>query len=62
MTSETVGFIGLGIMGSPMAKNLVDAGYDVVGHNRSDEPVADLEESAARVRKRQKRSPNARTS
>jgi len=31
----TVAFIGLGIMGLPMAKNLLDAGYDVVGHNRS---------------------------
>ncbi|MFC5746595.1 2-hydroxy-3-oxopropionate reductase [Actinomadura rugatobispora] len=30
----TVGFIGLGIMGGPMAANLVDAGFDVVGHNR----------------------------
>jgi 2-hydroxy-3-oxopropionate reductase len=31
----TVGFIGLGIMGLPMAKNLVSAGFDVVGYNRS---------------------------
>lgn len=31
----TVGFIGLGIMGGPMAANLVHAGYDVVGYNRS---------------------------
>lgn len=30
-----VGFIGLGIMGSPMACNLVRAGFDVVGYNRS---------------------------
>src|SRR5699024_729466 len=44
MSHETVGFIGLGIMGGPMATNLVDAGYDVVGHNRSPEPVAELEE------------------
>jgi 2-hydroxy-3-oxopropionate reductase len=27
----TVGFIGLGIMGSPMAVHLVDAGHDVIG-------------------------------
>jgi 2-hydroxy-3-oxopropionate reductase len=33
MTS--VGFIGLGIMGGPMAANLVEAGFDVVGYNRS---------------------------
>jgi 2-hydroxy-3-oxopropionate reductase len=30
----TVAFIGLGIMGRPMAANLVQAGFDVVGHSR----------------------------
>ena len=25
-----IGFIGLGIMGKPMAKNLIKAGYDLV--------------------------------
>ena len=44
MPDKTVGFIGLGIMGLPMAKNLVDAGYSVVGYNRSDEPVEELAE------------------
>lgn len=44
MTDMTVGFVGLGIMGLPMAKNLVDAGYRVVGHNRSDGPVEELVE------------------
>jgi len=39
MSDTTVGFIGLGIMGAPMAKNLLDAGYDVVGYNRSTEPI-----------------------
>ena len=29
----TVAFIGLGIMGGPMAGHLVEAGYDVVGYN-----------------------------
>jgi 2-hydroxy-3-oxopropionate reductase len=29
-----IGFIGLGIMGLPMAKNLVTAGHDVTGYNR----------------------------
>lgn len=42
MSQPTVGFIGLGIMGGPMAANLLDAGYDVVGYNRSDEPVEEL--------------------
>jgi len=31
----TVAFVGLGIMGAPMAANLVKAGFDVIGHNRS---------------------------
>lgn len=30
-----IGFIGLGIMGKPMAKNLLKAGYEVWVHNRS---------------------------
>ncbi|MDN3353805.1 NAD(P)-dependent oxidoreductase [Actinomadura sp. DC4] len=38
----TVAFIGLGIMGGPMAANLVDAGFDVIGHNRSREKTERL--------------------
>jgi 2-hydroxy-3-oxopropionate reductase len=34
-TLETVGFIGLGLMGRPMAHNLLKRGYRVVVHNRS---------------------------
>lgn len=30
-----IGFVGLGIMGGPMAANLVKAGFDVTGYNRS---------------------------
>jgi 2-hydroxy-3-oxopropionate reductase len=30
----TIGFVGLGIMGGPMASNLVKAGFDVIGYNR----------------------------
>jgi 2-hydroxy-3-oxopropionate reductase len=44
----TVGFIGLGIMGGPMAANLVKAGFDVVGHNRSPDPVRQLVEQGGR--------------
>ncbi|MFE6996737.1 2-hydroxy-3-oxopropionate reductase [Microbacterium sp. NPDC057659] len=40
MTS--IAFIGLGIMGLPMAKNLVTAGYDVTGFNRSQEAIDKL--------------------
>jgi 2-hydroxy-3-oxopropionate reductase len=31
----TVGFIGLGVMGGPMARNLLAVGFDVIGYNRS---------------------------
>ena len=44
----TVGFVGLGIMGGPMAANLAAAGFDVVGHNRSPDPVRRLEERGGR--------------
>ncbi|MFC7155861.1 NAD(P)-dependent oxidoreductase [Halomarina halobia] len=44
MPEKTVGFIGLGIMGLPMARNLLDAGYPVVGYNRSNDPVEELVE------------------
>ncbi len=32
---EKVGFVGLGIMGKPMARNLMQAGYDLVVHHQS---------------------------
>ncbi len=35
----TIAVIGLGVMGGPMAANLIKAGYDVVGYNRSPEKV-----------------------
>ena len=37
MAGEPLGFIGLGIMGSRMAANLVRAGYDVRAWNRTRE-------------------------
>jgi len=40
--AQTIGFIGLGIMGRPMAKNLLKAGYPVVVHSRSQGPVDEL--------------------
>lgn len=42
MTATTIGFVGLGIMGLPMAKNLVTSGYTVVGYNRSNGPIEDF--------------------
>src|ERR687888_2784722 len=32
-----IGFVGLGVMGGGIAKRLLDAGYRVVGHNRTRE-------------------------
>lgn len=37
-----VGFIGLGLMGKPMARRLLKAGYELVVHNRSRPPVEEL--------------------
>ena len=37
-----IGFIGLGIMGKPMAKNLLKAGYSLTVHDIRSEPVEEL--------------------
>ncbi|RZU63092.1 2-hydroxy-3-oxopropionate reductase [Zhihengliuella halotolerans] len=42
MAQQKIAFIGLGIMGLPMAKNLVAAGFSVAGYNRSPEKTAEL--------------------
>jgi 2-hydroxy-3-oxopropionate reductase len=39
---EKIGFIGLGIMGAPMAGHLLDAGYEVIATNHRGAPPADL--------------------
>ncbi|OLB60810.1 MAG: 2-hydroxy-3-oxopropionate reductase [Acidobacteria bacterium] len=33
--ADTIGFIGLGVMGKPMAKNLIKGGHSLVVYNRS---------------------------
>src|SRR5215204_7784064 len=47
--AEKVGFIGLGIMGRPMAKNLIEAGYDLVVYNRTREKTEELASEGATV-------------
>ena len=42
MANPTIGFIGLGVMGKPMAGNLIKAGYPLVVHNRSRGAVDEL--------------------
>jgi 2-hydroxy-3-oxopropionate reductase len=44
---ERIGFIGLGIMGQPMAGNLLAAGYPLTVHNRGHGPVDELAAAGA---------------
>jgi 2-hydroxy-3-oxopropionate reductase len=45
--STRIGFIGLGVMGLPMAGHLIDAGHDLVVNTRTREKAASLEEKGA---------------
>lgn len=47
MSKPAVGFIGLGIMGKPMAHNLLKADYPLMVHSRSRPPVDELAASGA---------------
>jgi 2-hydroxy-3-oxopropionate reductase len=49
MANLTIGFIGLGIMGKPMARNLLKAGYPLVVHNRSRAVVDELNKEGAQA-------------
>ena len=44
-----VGFIGLGIMGRPMSKNLLKAGHELVVYDLNQEAVRDLEACGAKA-------------
>jgi 2-hydroxy-3-oxopropionate reductase len=48
LADEVIGFVGLGIMGKPMALNLAAGGFDLVVHSRSPGPVDELVEAGAR--------------
>jgi len=43
---ERIGFIGLGNMGHPMAKNIEKAGFPLSVYNRSLEKAKDFEEKS----------------
>jgi 2-hydroxy-3-oxopropionate reductase len=47
--AEVIGFIGLGIMGRPMARNLIKAGYSLVVHSRSKDPVDEIVKAGAKA-------------
>ena len=49
MNNTKVGFIGLGIMGKPMARNLMKAGYSLVVYNRSRTAVDELTKEGAQA-------------
>ena len=46
---ETVAYLGMGLMGAPMARNLLKAGYSVVVYNRTREKAQSLVAEGARV-------------
>ena len=50
-TNKTIGFIGLGIMGIPMAKNLIKANFNLVVYNRTHSKTKELAELGASVAK-----------
>src|SRR5262245_36003540 len=46
--ADTIGFIGLGLMGKPMAKNLLKHGFPLVVHSRSAGPVDEVVAAGAK--------------
>lgn len=48
MKNQKIGFIGLGNMGNPMAKNLVKAGYELTVFDTNEKVVAELVEAGAK--------------
>src|SRR5437762_4130171 len=47
--AQVIGFIGLGIMGRPMARNLLKAGHPLVVHSRSQAPVDEIVKAGAKA-------------
>ena len=46
---KKIGFIGIGLMGLPMAKNLLKAGYNLKAFNRSQKKADELKEFGAEI-------------
>jgi 2-hydroxy-3-oxopropionate reductase len=44
---EKIGFIGVGIMGKPMAKNLINAGYDIIAYDIIEKALNEIVEYGA---------------
>ena len=46
---EKIGFVGLGIMGKPMSKNLLKAGYKLVVYDIVPKPLEELKQAGAEI-------------
>ena len=46
---KSIGFIGIGLMGLPMAKNLIKKGYDLKIYNRTELKTEPLKKLGAKV-------------
>ena len=46
---KNIGFIGIGLMGFPMAKNLLKSGYNLKAYNRSQDKADRLKEFGAEI-------------
>ena len=49
MKGQTIGFVGLGLMGMPMCRNLIKAGADVVATTRSPGPLKEIATAGAQT-------------
>jgi 2-hydroxy-3-oxopropionate reductase len=47
--SKKIGFIGIGLMGLPMAKNILKSGYTLKAFNRSQNKAEPLKEFGAEI-------------
>jgi 2-hydroxy-3-oxopropionate reductase len=47
--SKKIGFIGIGLMGLPMAKNILKSGFDLKVFNRSQNKAEPLKEFGAEI-------------
>ena len=61
-SKQTVGMIGLGIMGHAMSKNLIEAGFAVVGYDIANRRVTRFADMGGRVAARSARWRPRRTS
>ena len=44
-----IGFVGIGVMGKPMATNILKSGYELMCYNRTKEKILDLKDKGALV-------------